>query len=315
VLSADPKGVVTLILPDAVCVGTAVEMLVLVFEVGAPPVMLNCRRLFAVVVWKLVPEIVRLVPATPIVGVKDVIVGAGGAATLNDDALASEPAGAVTEMSPVVAPLGTVTTSWVVVALDTVAEVPLNSYRVRRWRRGKTGATNRDRGTDGSGHRHERNDVHRGRRIAPDRQDVADGVVGLGGGVPARVDHRDEPTQLVVDVADFGAGRDRAQTACEETHGDTADESSTGHGFSDEMVAVAERAAGGTRGWSAGTPKRTERGGDYKTLCRRDQVGICPTQVLRRFLRTCPVHRGDQWGLEPGSLRIRPALQSSEDPR
>jgi hypothetical protein len=82
--------------------------------------------LFAVVVWKLVPEIVRLVPATPIVGVKDVMVGAGVAATANDDALESDPAGAVTEMSPVVAPLGTVTTSCVVDALETVAVVPLN---------------------------------------------------------------------------------------------------------------------------------------------------------------------------------------------
>ena len=67
----------------------------------------------------------RLVPATPIVGVNDVMVGAGGAATAKDEELESDPAGAVTEMRPVVAPLGTVTTSCVVDALETVAVVPL----------------------------------------------------------------------------------------------------------------------------------------------------------------------------------------------
>jgi hypothetical protein len=69
--------------------------------------------------------IVTDVPATPVVGEKLVIVGTFAAATVNDDALVVEPPGAVTPIVPVVADTGTVTTSWVALALDTVADVPL----------------------------------------------------------------------------------------------------------------------------------------------------------------------------------------------
>src|SRR2546430_6662550 len=60
------------------------------------------------------------------VGVKPEIVGAFALPTVKDFALVAEPPGAVTEMVPVVAPEGTVTTSWVAVADATVATVPLN---------------------------------------------------------------------------------------------------------------------------------------------------------------------------------------------
>ena len=55
---------------------------------------------------KFVPLIVTLVPATPLVGVKLVIVGKGS--TTNVLALAAVPPGVVTLSGPVVAPVGTV---------------------------------------------------------------------------------------------------------------------------------------------------------------------------------------------------------------
>jgi hypothetical protein len=61
------------------------------------------------------------------VGVNEVIVGAGDpVVTVNEEALVADPAGAVTAIVPVVAPEGTVTTSFVVVALEIVAVVLLN---------------------------------------------------------------------------------------------------------------------------------------------------------------------------------------------
>ena len=63
------------------------------------------------------------------VGVKLVRVGAPSeppVVTVNGPLLVAEPVGVVTAIGPVVAPLGTVTTSWVAVAEDTVAAVPLN---------------------------------------------------------------------------------------------------------------------------------------------------------------------------------------------
>jgi hypothetical protein len=74
----------------------------------------------------LVPLRVTAVPASPDVGVNPVIVGAKLVVTTYGEALDAEPAGVVTPTAPVVAPVGTVTTSCVVVAVDTVAVVPLN---------------------------------------------------------------------------------------------------------------------------------------------------------------------------------------------
>jgi hypothetical protein len=116
--------VLTLIGPDAVFVGAVVEMLVLVLEDAAMLVRLNCSRFFSAVVSKFVPVIETPVPATPIDGVNDVILGAVAAVTVKAVALVAEPPGAVTAIVPVVAPLGTVTVNCVVVAADTVAPVP-----------------------------------------------------------------------------------------------------------------------------------------------------------------------------------------------
>jgi hypothetical protein len=60
-----------------------------------------------------------------VVGVKPLIVGAFVAATVNAELLAAHPPGAVTPISPEEAPAGTVTSSCVVVALETDALVPL----------------------------------------------------------------------------------------------------------------------------------------------------------------------------------------------
>jgi hypothetical protein len=84
------------------------------------------RLLWLVTVSKFVPLTVSAVPDTAVPGVKLVMVGAFRDATVNAVALVSEPAGAVTPIVPVVAPEGTVTTSFVAVAVVTVAAVPLN---------------------------------------------------------------------------------------------------------------------------------------------------------------------------------------------
>jgi hypothetical protein len=73
---------------------------------------------------KLVPVIVTAVPTVPIVGVKLVIVGtpvAPPVVTVNATLLVTVPAPTVTLTGPVVAPLGTVTTRWVIEAAVTVA--------------------------------------------------------------------------------------------------------------------------------------------------------------------------------------------------
>jgi hypothetical protein len=65
------------------------------------------------------------VPAVPTVGVKLAMVGARLVVIVKADPLVVVPDGVVMLMVPVVAPLGTTTTSWFVVALVTVAAVPL----------------------------------------------------------------------------------------------------------------------------------------------------------------------------------------------
>jgi hypothetical protein len=74
-----------------------------------------------------VPVMVTGVPGIPLVGLKFVIVGAPvPLVTVKGDELVAIPEGAVTVTAPVVAPLGTVTVSWVALADVTVAAVPLN---------------------------------------------------------------------------------------------------------------------------------------------------------------------------------------------
>src|SRR6266545_2364381 len=119
-----PSGVVTEIRPDVALVGTLVEIEVAVAAVMAARVPLNFARLLCVVVSKFSPVTVTAVPAAPIFGVKPVTTGPV-AATTNGTSLASEPAAMVTEISPVVAPAGTVVTICVSVAEETTAAVPL----------------------------------------------------------------------------------------------------------------------------------------------------------------------------------------------
>jgi len=87
---------------------------------------LNLDLLFAATGSKFVPVIVTLVPVTPIVGVKLVMVGKPAAPTTNGVLLVTFPEGVVTEMGPVVAPAGTLVLIFVVVAAVTVAATPLN---------------------------------------------------------------------------------------------------------------------------------------------------------------------------------------------
>ena len=65
------------------------------------------------------------VPATPIVGVKLLMVGATPCETVNGVELVALPLGDITEIGPVVAPVGTWTTNCVAEAELIVAAVPL----------------------------------------------------------------------------------------------------------------------------------------------------------------------------------------------
>ena len=96
-----------------------------VTETTVASVTLILTRSWEAVVSKLVPVTLTDVPATPLDGVKLVIVGAATDATVKVAALVVDPPGAVTPIVPVVAPLGTVTTNCVDVAFDIVAVVPL----------------------------------------------------------------------------------------------------------------------------------------------------------------------------------------------
>jgi hypothetical protein len=74
---------------------------------------------------KLVPWMSTLVPTGPLVGVNELTVGGGGM-TVNELELAPVPPGEVTEIGPVVAPLGTI--AWISESESTLktALVPLN---------------------------------------------------------------------------------------------------------------------------------------------------------------------------------------------
>src|SRR5262245_29015128 len=108
--------------------GTAVANVVVVAPVTSVGLMLCVTRLFASVASKFVPATVNGVPATPIDGVRPVIVGASPppATTVKAEALVAEPAGATTPRGPVVAPGGTMATSCVAFAALTDAAAPLN---------------------------------------------------------------------------------------------------------------------------------------------------------------------------------------------
>ena len=104
VLVAVPAGLVTLILPVVAPVGTVAVICTLEFKVkavaGVP------LKATPVVPANPLPAIVTLVPAGPLVGVKEVMLGA--TMTVKSVALVPVPAGLVTLTFPVVAPSGTV---------------------------------------------------------------------------------------------------------------------------------------------------------------------------------------------------------------
>ena len=75
---------------------------------------------------KFVPARVTVVPTTPLVGEKEVIVGAPGETTVKFVELAPAPEGVTTLIFPVVAPAGTLVLICVLETTVNVAGVPLN---------------------------------------------------------------------------------------------------------------------------------------------------------------------------------------------
>ena len=126
-LIAVPIGVPTRIRPDPAFAGTAVVIWVLVALLAFANTVLNRTWFLLATVSKFDPLIVTTVPATPIVGVNELIVGPTmPAVTVKLWPLAAVLTLTVTEIVPVAAPLGTVTVSRDVVAAVTTAVVPLN---------------------------------------------------------------------------------------------------------------------------------------------------------------------------------------------
>jgi len=117
----------TVMAPDVEPVGTEVVMLVGVLAVTLATVPLNLTILLDGVLLKLVPIIVTDVPADPLTGVNDVIVGANAdifTVKLFELAAVSDPT--LTLITPEVAAAGTVVVKLVAVLAVTVAIVPLN---------------------------------------------------------------------------------------------------------------------------------------------------------------------------------------------
>src|SRR5690242_1444871 len=113
--------------PETRPFGTSTESVVLVLVSTVAVVPLNKTVLPLGVREKFVPEIVMVVPLAPTSGVNPEIVGAlGVAVTVKLAAEEALPPGLVTEIRPVVAPVGTVAISCVVLADVTVAVTPLN---------------------------------------------------------------------------------------------------------------------------------------------------------------------------------------------
>src|SRR5437762_6033630 len=124
-LVAFPSTVATVIGPDAVPGGTWKVRLVAVAAVTFAQVEFKRTLLFPMVVSKFVPVTLTDAPRAADPGVKPAMVGARFA-TVNEALLVDEPAGAVTLIVPLVAPLGTVVTISVVLLEVTVATTPLN---------------------------------------------------------------------------------------------------------------------------------------------------------------------------------------------
>jgi hypothetical protein len=123
-----PPGVVTLILPVTAPTGTIAVIWVAEFTTKLALMPPNRTAVAPV---KAVPVIVTAVPVLPLVGEKDVIVGAG-TVTVKFAALVAVPPGVVTVIFPVVAPVGTfvsIRVPWAFMVNDAVA-TPLNRTAV-----------------------------------------------------------------------------------------------------------------------------------------------------------------------------------------
>jgi hypothetical protein len=127
-LVAVPEGELMVTCPEDVSVGTTICMLDAVTLVGRAAVVLFTAILsFCGARSKFAPATVTTLPAAAICGVKESIRGAPEeAATVKESELVADPLGAVMEIAPVVAPVGTETTNVVLEAEMTVALVPLN---------------------------------------------------------------------------------------------------------------------------------------------------------------------------------------------
>jgi hypothetical protein len=123
---AVPPAVVTERLPLVAPAGT--EVLMWLSSV-TPKVALVPLNVTLVAPVKRLPVRVTLVPGEPLVGEKLVIVGAG-TVTVKLAADAAVPLEVVTEILPVVAPLGTVAVIWVALVTENAAAMPLNATDV-----------------------------------------------------------------------------------------------------------------------------------------------------------------------------------------
>ncbi len=115
---------VTAILPVVAEDGTVAISCVLVAEITFAAVLLNVTLSFVETGSKFAPEIVTWTPKTPLVGLNEEMMG--GVVTVKLLELTAVEPETVTLIGPVEAPEGTVTTSFVVVADETVAAAPLN---------------------------------------------------------------------------------------------------------------------------------------------------------------------------------------------
>jgi hypothetical protein len=118
-LVAVPDGVVRVTRPVVAPFGTTVSTRFTDTNENVADTPLN---LTAVTPVKLVPLIVTDVPGEPLFGARPLILGP----IVNEPPLVTVPADVVTEILPVVAPLGTVVLIRVTLATENVAETPLN---------------------------------------------------------------------------------------------------------------------------------------------------------------------------------------------
>jgi hypothetical protein len=123
-----PPGVVSLIFPEPTALGTvAVRLVGVAAGTVAKRKVLNWTLSLVGAGSKFVPVMVMDVPMGPMVGLRLVMVGAPlFADTTKLVLLVADPAGAVTLIGPVVAPVGTLVTMEVTVDEVTVAVTPLN---------------------------------------------------------------------------------------------------------------------------------------------------------------------------------------------